>query len=243
MNDIVYGRNAVLELLASSPEKIEKIYMQFNTGHHKLKEILITSKRSRIPTGKARLEKLSEIAGTTKHQGVCALISTIRYYQLDEILQTPRNTSPLIVVLSGLNDPHNVGAIIRTAEAVAADAVILIDGKGTPINAAVHKASAGAASHMRLCKVRSLVACLKMFREKGFQVIAADMHAEKNYTDIDFRLPSVLLMGSEGRGLTPHSREQCDCLVRIPMAGCVESLNVSVSAGVLLYEAMRQRLL
>lgn len=243
MNDIVYGRNAVLELLASNPEKIEKIYMQFNTGHHKLKEILITSKRSRIPTGKARLEKLSEIAGTSKHQGVCALISTIRYYQLDEILQNPRNTSPLIVVLPGLNDPHNVGAIIRTAEAVAADAVILVDGKGTPVNAAVHKASAGAASHMRLCKVRSLVTCLKMFREKGFQVIAADMHAEKNYTDIDFRLPSVLLMGREGGGLTPHSREQCDCLVRIPMAGCVESLNVSVSAGVLLYEAMRQRLL
>jgi 23S rRNA (guanosine2251-2'-O)-methyltransferase len=243
MNDIVYGRNAVLELLASNPEKIEKIYMQFNTGHHKLKEILITAKRSKIPTGKARLEKLGEIAGTTKHQGVCALISTIRYYQLDEIFQNPRNTSPLIVILPGLNDPHNVGAIIRTAEAVAADAVILIDGKGTPINAAVHKASAGAASHIRLCKVRSLVACLKMLREKGFQVIAADMHAEKNFTDIDFRLPSVLLMGSEGRGLTPHSREQCDCLVRIPMAGCVESLNVSVSAGVLLYEAMRQRLL
>ncbi|WP_294344274.1 23S rRNA (guanosine(2251)-2'-O)-methyltransferase RlmB [Prosthecochloris sp.] len=243
MNDIVYGRNAVLELLASNPEKIEKIYMQFNTGHHKLKEILITAKRSKIPTGKARLEKLGEIAGTTKHQGVCALISTIRYYQLDEIFQNPRNTSPLIVILPGLNDPHNVGAIIRTAEAVAADAVILIDGKGTPINAAVHKASAGAASHIRLCKVRSLVACLKMLREKGYQVIAADMHAEKNYTDIDFRLPSVLLMGSEGRGLTPHSREQCDCLVRIPMAGCVESLNVSVSAGVLLYEAMRQRLL
>ncbi len=243
MSDIVYGRNAVLELLTSDPEKIEKIYMQFNTGHHKLKEILITAKRSRISVGKARLEKLSEIAGTTKHQGVCVLISTIRYYQLEEILQTPRNTNPLIVILPGLNDPHNVGAIIRTAEAVAADAVILVEGKGTPVNAAVHKASAGAASHIRLCKVRSLDACLKTLREKGFQVIAADMHAEKNYTETDLTVPSVLLMGSEGGGLSPNSREQCDSLVRIPMAGCVESLNVSVSAGVLLYEAMRQRLL
>ncbi len=243
MNDIVYGRNAVLELLASDPEKVEKIYMQFNTAHHKLREILITAKRSRIPVGKARLEKLGEIAGTTKHQGVCALISTIRYYQLEEVLQTPRNTNPLIVILPGLNDPHNVGAVIRTAEAVAADAVILVEGKGTPVNAAVHKASAGAASHIRLCKVRNLAACLKTLREKGFQVIAADMQAEKNYTDVDFRLPSVLLMGSEGEGLDARSREQCDSLVRIPMAGCVESLNVSVSAGVLLYEAMRQRLL
>ena len=242
MNDIVYGRNAILELLASDPEKIEKIYMQFNTGHHKLKEILITAKRSRIPVGKARLEKLGEIAGTTKHQGVCALISTIRYYQLEEILQTPRNTSPLIVILPGLNDPHNVGAIIRTAEAVAADAVILVEGKGTPVNAAVHKSSAGATSHIRLCKVRSLPACLEALREKGFQVIAADMHAEKNYTDVDLKLSSVLLMGSEGEGLGSQSRKLCDVLVRIPMAGCVESLNVSVSAGVLLYEAMRQRL-
>ena len=242
MDNVVYGRNAVLELISSDPEKIEKVYMQFNTGHHKLKEILITAKRSRIPVGKARLEKLGEIAETTKHQGVCALISTIRYYQLEEILKTPRNTNPLIVILPGLNDPHNVGAIIRTAEAVAADAVILVEGKGTPVNAAVHKASAGAVSHIRLCKVRSLTACLRTLRERGFQVIAADMHAEKNYTDVDFRLPSVLAMGSEGKGLGPQSREQCDSLVRIPIAGCVESLNVSVSAGVLLYEAMRQRL-
>ncbi|MCG8343916.1 MAG: 23S rRNA (guanosine(2251)-2'-O)-methyltransferase RlmB [Chlorobiales bacterium] len=242
MEDIVYGRNAVLELLASDPEKIEKIYTQFNTGHHKLKEVLITARRSKVPVGKARLEKLGEIAGTTKHQGVCALISTIRYYGLEEILDTPRNTNPLIVILPGLNDPHNVGAIIRTAEAVAADAVILVEGKGSPVNATVHKASAGAASHIRLCKVRSLAACLKTLREKGFQVVAADMQAEKNYTDIDLRQPSVLLMGSEGEGLGARSREQCDSLVRIPMAGCVESLNVSVSAGVLLYEAMRQRL-
>ncbi len=242
MDKVVYGRNAVLELLASDPEKIEKIYMQFNTGHNKLKEILITAKRSRIPVGKARLEKLGEMAGTTKHQGVCALISSVRYYRLEDILQKPRNTNPLIVILPGLNDPHNVGAIIRTAEAVAADAVVLTGSKGAPVSAAVHKASAGAVSHIRLCKVRNLAACLRMLREKSFQVVAADMHAEKNYTDIDFRLPSALVMGSEGKGIEPQSREQCDFLVRIPMAGCVESLNVSVSAGVLLYEAMRQRL-
>ncbi|MCW8796413.1 MAG: 23S rRNA (guanosine(2251)-2'-O)-methyltransferase RlmB [Chlorobium sp.] len=243
MDNVVYGRNSVLELLGSDPEKIEKIYMQFNTGHFKLKEILITARRSKIPLGKARLEKLSEIAGTTKHQGVCALISSVRYYQLEEILQHPRNTSPLLVVLPGLNDPHNVGAIIRTAEAVAADGVILVEGKGSPVNAAVHKASAGAVSHSRLCKVKSLQACLKMLREEGFQIIAADMHAEKNYTEVDFRIPSAFIMGTEEKGLDALNLHEKDTLVRIPMAGCVESLNVSVSAGVLLYEAMRQRLL
>ncbi|NTU91227.1 MAG: RNA methyltransferase, partial [Chlorobiaceae bacterium] len=153
---IVYGRNAVIELLQQKPGSVEKIYLQFNTSHPKLKEILITARRLKIPTGKARMEKLTELAGTAKNQGVCALITSVTYYSLDEVLANPRNTAPLLVILDGLEDPHNVGAIIRTAEAVAADAVIMIEGKGAPVNATVHKASAGALSHMRVCKVKSL---------------------------------------------------------------------------------------
>ena len=242
MDNVVYGRNAVLELLSSSPEKVEKVYFQFNTSHPRLKELLITVKRLKIPVGKARLEKLGEIAGTTKHQGVCALVSAISYYRLDEILDAPRNSRPLLVMLPGLNDPHNIGAILRTAEAVAVDGVVLVEGKGSPVNAAVHKASAGALSHIRVSKVRSLVGTLRYLKEKGFQVVAADMGAEANYIDVDFTLPTVLVMGSEGRGLPPDALDECGMRVRIPIAGCVESLNVSVSAGVLLYEAMRQRL-
>jgi 23S rRNA (guanosine2251-2'-O)-methyltransferase len=239
---VVYGRNAVAELLQTKPESIEKIYLQFNTSHNKLKEIVITARRLKIPCGKARQEKLAQIAGTPKHQGVCALISTMRFYALEEILTSPRNTFPLLVFLQGLQDPHNIGAIIRTAEAVAADAVVLVEGKGSPVNAAVHKSSAGALTHMRVCKVKSLVKSLELLRDQGFQIIAADMDAEVNYTELDWRKPTVLVLGAEGSGLGPEARKQCDFLVRIPMAGCVESLNVSVSAGVLLYEAMRQRL-
>lgn len=242
MNDTVYGRNAVLELINTQPERIEKIYFQFNTSHNKLKEILITARRLKIPVGKARLEKLAEIAGTPKHQGVCALCSSITYYTVDEILERPRNSSPLIVVLPGLNDPHNVGAIIRTAEAAGADAVMLLEGRGTPVNATVNKASAGALSHMRLCKLKSLKNGLSLLRERGFQVVAADMEAERNYTAVDFTRPTVLLMGEEGKGLGTSVLEEQDVLARLPMAGCVESLNVSVTAGVMLYEAMRQRL-
>lgn len=239
---VVYGRNAVIELLQSKPDSIEKIYLQFNTDHPKLKEIVITARRLRIPSGKARNEKLALVSGTTKHQGVCALISTITTYSLEEILEAPRNSSPLIVVLNGLEDPHNVGAIVRTAEAVAADAVVLIEGKGAPVNAAVHKASAGAMSHMRICKVKSFVKCLDLLHERGFQIAAADMDAEKNHTDLDWTAPTALVLGAEGSGIGPEARKRCDSVVRIPMAGCVESLNVSVAAGVLLYEAMRQRL-
>ncbi|MEI8032069.1 MAG: 23S rRNA (guanosine(2251)-2'-O)-methyltransferase RlmB [Chlorobiaceae bacterium] len=240
--NIVYGRNAVLELLQEKPESIEKIYFQFNTAHPKLKEIIISARRQKLVTGKARLEKLSLIAGTTKHQGVCALISTVTYYSLEEVLATPRNTFPLLVILQGLDDPHNVGAIIRTAEAVAADAVVMIEGKGSPVNAVVHKASAGALSHMRICKVKSLVRTLEFLKEQKIQVIAADMDAELNYTDADFKKATAILLGMEGSGIAPEAMKFCEHVVRIPMAGCVESLNVSVSAGVLLYEAMRQRL-
>lgn len=239
---VVYGRNAVIELLQQKPGSVEKIYLQFNTSHPKLKEILITARRLKIPTGKARMEKLTLLAGTAKNQGVCALITNVTYYSLDEVLEAPRNTAPLLVLLNGLEDPHNVGAIIRTAEAVAADAVILIEGKGAPVNATVHKASAGALSHMRVCKVKSLVRCLDLLHERGFQVAAADMEAEKNHTDIDWTRPTALVMGAEGTGIGPEARKRCDAVVRIPMAGCVESLNVSVATGVLLYEAMRQRL-
>ncbi|RXK89114.1 23S rRNA (guanosine(2251)-2'-O)-methyltransferase RlmB [Chlorobaculum sp. 24CR] len=239
---VVYGRNAVIELLQSKPESVEKIYLQFNTNHPKLKEIIITARRLRIPCGKARMEKLSLIAGTAKNQGVCALLTSVTFYTLDEVLAAPRNSSLLLVVLQGLEDPHNVGAIIRTAEAVAADAVIMIDGKGAPISASVHKASAGALSHMRVCKVKSVVKTLDLLRERGFSVVAADMEAEHNHTDFDWTRPTVLVMGAEGSGLGSETRKRCDQIVRIPMAGCVESLNVSVAAGVMLYEAMRQRL-
>lgn len=242
MDTIVYGRNAVLELLSASPEKVEKVYFQFNTSHPKLKEILIRAKRLRIPVGKARLEKLGEIAGTTKHQGVCALVTSKTYSPLEEVLDAPRNSNPLLVILPGLNDPHNIGAIIRTAEAVAADAVVIVEGKGSPLNAAVHKASAGALSHIRVSKVRNLARTLAYLKEKGFQVVAAEMQAEVNYTAVDFTRPTALVMGSEGKGLPPDALRECGTFVRIPIAGCVESLNVSVSAGVLLYEAMRQRL-
>jgi 23S rRNA (guanosine2251-2'-O)-methyltransferase len=241
-DQVVYGRNAVTELLQSSPDRIEKIYLQFNTSHSKLKEIVITARRLRIPCGKARLEKLSLIAGTTKHQGVCALISSVRFYGLDEVLQAPRNSAPLLVILQGLEDPHNVGAIIRTAEAAGVDAVVLVEGKGVPVNAAVHKASAGALAHMRVCKVKSLVKCLDLLRDRGFTVVAADMLAERNHTDIDWKVATAVVLGAEGKGIGPEVKKRCDSLVRIPMAGCVESLNVSVAAGVLLYEAMRQRL-
>lgn len=240
--NVVYGRNAVLELLQNKPDTIEKIYFQFNTSHPKLKEILITARRQKVVTGKARLEKLNQIAGTAKHQGICALISTVTFYSIDDILDHPRNSAPLLVILQGLEDPHNIGAIIRTAEAAAADAVVLIEGRGAPVNAAVHKASAGALSHMRICKVKSLVRIMEYLHERGFRVYAADMDAELNYTDADLKGPTALVLGAEGSGLSLEAMKFCGSSVRIPIAGCIESLNVSVTAGILLYEAMRQRL-
>lgn len=242
MSDVVYGRHSVLELLKTRPDEVEKIYFQFNTDHPRLKEILITAKRQQISVGKVRNERLIELSGTPKHQGVCALVAQVKFYELDEILQHPRNTKPMFVILDALEDPQNIGAIIRTAEAVAADAVILPKDMGAPINATVNKTSAGALSHMPMCRVTNITRTIEILKEKGVRVFGTDMEGVKNYIDIDFTGPCAIVIGSEGKGIRQLVKKNCDELVRIPIAGCVESLNASVSAAVVLYEAFRQRL-
>jgi len=242
MSSVVYGRNAVLELIKKRPEEVEKIYFQFNTEQSKLKEILILAKRNKISIGKARNKRLIEVSGTEKHQGVCAIITKTKYYELDQILERPRNKKQLIVILDGLEDPHNVGAIIRTAEAAAADAIILPHDIGCPINATVGKTSAGAIAHIRLCKVANLSQTIDRLKEYGFWVYGLDMNGEKNYYEIDFNDHCAIVVGSEAKGIRQLVRKHCDDLVRLPIAGNVESLNASVSAAIPLYEAMRQRL-
>ncbi|ACF14770.1 RNA methyltransferase, TrmH family, group 3 [Chloroherpeton thalassium ATCC 35110] len=242
MSSVVYGRNAVLELIRTRPEEVEKIYFQFNTEQSKLKEILVTAKRHNISIGKARNNRLVELSGTDKHQGVCALVGKVKYFELDEILARPRNSKQLIVILDGLEDPHNVGAIIRTAEAAAVDAVIIPHDSGCPINATVAKTSAGALSHIRLCKVVNLSQTIERLKKHGFWVYGLDMDGEKNYYEIDFNDHCAIVVGSEGKGIRQLVRKNCDALIRLPIAGNVESLNASVSAAIPLYEAMRQRL-
>ena len=242
MSQSIYGRNAVLELLRTKPDDVEKIYFQFNTDHYKLKEILITAKRHKISIGKARNQKLIELAKTDKHQGVCALVSPTRYYELDDIITQKRGKHRLFVLLDGLEDPHNVGAIIRTAEACGADAVVVVRNQGAPINAAVSKASAGALATMKICKVANLSQTIDTLKKHNIWVYGLDMHGDKSFYDVDFNDDVAIVIGSEGKGLRDLVRKRCDDILSIPILGNVESLNASVSAAVALYEIVHQRL-
>ncbi len=242
MSQPIYGRNAVLELVRTKPEEIEKIYFQFNTDHFKLKEILITAKRHKIAIGKARNTKLAELAKTDKHQGVCALVSPTRYYELDEILNNKRSNHYLFILLDGLEDPHNVGAIVRTAEAAGADGVVVVRNQGAPINAVVSKASAGAVSRMKICKVANLSQTIETLKKHNIWVYGLDMQGQRSCFDIDFKEDVAIVVGSEGKGLRDLVSKRCDDIINIPIVGKVESLNASVSAGVVLYEIVRQRM-
>jgi len=242
MSQPVYGRNAVLELLRSKPEEVEKIYFQFNTDNNKLKEIMITAKRHKISIGKARNHKLIELAKTDKHQGVCALVSPTRYYDLDDLLEKKRGKRHLFVLLDGLEDPHNVGAIIRTAEAAGSDAVVVVRNQGAPINAVVSKSSAGTVSKMKICKVANLSQTIDTLKKHNIWVYGLDMHGQKPYYDVDFTDDVAIVIGSEGKGLRDLVSKHCDDILNIPIVGKVESLNASVSAAVVLYEIIRQRL-
>ncbi len=241
MSQIVYGRNAVLELMKSRPDDVAKVYFQFNTDDKKLTDILITAKRNQIAIGKASNQKLAEIANTPKHQGVVALTSDIKFRDLDEILGAPDSKPFFFVVLDSIEDPQNMGAIIRTAECAGATAVLIPKDGSAPINSTVHKTSAGAVSHATLCRVGNLAETLRRLKENNIWVVGTDSDGRKNYTEFDYTMNVAVVIGSEGKGMRRLVKETCDEVVRLPMFGKTESLNASVSAGVMLYEVVRQR--
>ncbi|MBC8043268.1 MAG: 23S rRNA (guanosine(2251)-2'-O)-methyltransferase RlmB [Rhizobacter sp.] len=241
MSEIVYGRNAVMELMKTRPDEIEKVYFQFNTSDKKITELLLTAKRNGLSIGKANGQRLSEIAQSANHQGVCAIVGQLKYFDLEDLLEAPRGEKFFFLILDSLEDPQNVGAIIRTAEAAGVDAVIIPKDNFAPINATVHKTSAGALSHIRLCRVVNLAQTFEALKKKNIWIISTDTDAGKSYTNFDYTMNCAIVIGSEGSGVRRLLKERCDELVQIPILGKSESLNASVAAGVMLYEVVRQR--
>ncbi|MCS6988376.1 MAG: 23S rRNA (guanosine(2251)-2'-O)-methyltransferase RlmB [Chloroherpetonaceae bacterium] len=239
--EIVYGRNAVAELLNSNPDRISKIYFQFNTNEKRILELFIKAKQHRISIGKASNQKLGDLAKTNKHQGVVAITSDVKMAELDDLLQDNSLKPFFFVLLDGIEDPHNLGAIIRTAECAGATAILLPKDKSAPINSTVHKTSAGAVSHARLCRIGNVAQTIDRLKKQGVWVVGADAKAKKTYAEFDFTTHCCLVIGSEGKGMRDLVKKSCDELVSIPMFGKTASLNASVSAGVLLYEVVRQR--
>jgi len=239
--EIVYGRNAVAELLKANPDRIAKIYFQFNTAEKRILELFIKAKQHQISIGKASNQKLGDLAKTNKHQGVVALISDVQMVELDDLLQNESLKSFFFILPDNLEDPHNLGAIIRTAECAGVTAILLPKENAIPINSTVHKTSAGAVSHARLCRVGNVAQTIERLKKQGIWVVGTDAKAKKNYTEFDFTVNTCIVIGSEGKGIRDLVKKSCDELISIPLLGKTSSLNASVSAAIVMYEVVRQR--
>lgn len=243
MRDLVYGRNPVREALRSE-RRVKRLWLSATLSPPVAEEFLALAAAVNVPTERLRPEDLGRIAQTSKHQGVVAEVEPFAYAEIDDILQRARQREepPLLLVLDGVEDPHNLGAIIRSAEAAGAHGVVIPRDRAVAVTPVVEKAAAGAASYLPIALVTNIARTMEELKTQGIWLFGATGDAQQDYTRADLTGPTGLVLGSEGKGLRRLTREKCDFLIRIPMHGKVSSLNVSVAAGVLLFEARRQRL-
>ncbi|HXO08468.1 MAG TPA: 23S rRNA (guanosine(2251)-2'-O)-methyltransferase RlmB [Solirubrobacteraceae bacterium] len=228
---IVYGRNPVREAIRG-PRTVTRVWATANARREPW-----LAQLSRITSG-ASADELERICGSAEHQGVCAEVSPFRYAAQDELLALPE---PMIVALDQVQDPHNLGAIARSAECAGASGLVVPERRSAEVTPAVCKASAGAVEHLPIAKVRNLADFLTSAKRAGVWCYGADQSGAADYATVDFSGPLVLVLGSEGRGLRPRVAGACDVLVSIPVRGMIESLNVSAAAAVLIFAAARDR--
>jgi 23S rRNA (guanosine2251-2'-O)-methyltransferase len=230
--------HAVYEALASRRLPIERIHVAREAHSTKVKDILDLARERGVPIRKEERFVLDRLAEGAVHQGIIAVSSALSYADFDDLFKTD---NPLVVVLDGVEDPHNLGAVMRTAEACGASGIVVTERHSAPLSAAVVKASAGAAVYVPIVRVKNLVTAIDKMKERGLWVAGVDAAGTQDWTGFDYKRPVALVLGGEHRGLRRLVREHCDVVVRLPMFGKIASLNVSVAAGVLLYEVVRQR--
>nr|WP_314771029.1 23S rRNA (guanosine(2251)-2'-O)-methyltransferase RlmB [uncultured Peptostreptococcus sp.] len=238
---IIEGRNPIIEALKNN-RPIEKIMVNKASKEGSIKKILAMAKEKKVIIQEVDRHKLDEMSESHAHQGVIAITSDYRYYDLDEILDIPKEKGedPFFIILDGITDPHNLGSIIRTADAVGAHAVIIPKRRSVQITPIVAKASAGAVEYLPVCKVTNIVNTIKTLKENGLWIAAVDMDGQTFYQQ-NLGGPLGLVVGSEGEGISRLVKQNCDFTVSMPMSGNVTSLNASVAGGILLYEVYRQR--
>jgi len=237
-SDILFGRGPVGELLRSE-QPVECLYLQKGQPAGTLGKLVFLAREKGIPIKQVDARKLDELSGRENHQGVAALVGAAHYCEIEDIFERAGEAPPLIVLADKIEDPRNLGAIIRTAEAVGAHGLIIPKRRSAGLSGIVSKASAGASSHLAVARVPGLPGAIDQLKERGVWVYGADV-AGQPYDKTDFSGPAALVLGGEGSGLSRLVREKCDHLVSLPMRGKITSLNVSVAAGVLLYEMVRQ---
>jgi 23S rRNA (guanosine2251-2'-O)-methyltransferase len=239
--NIIIGRKPVLEALNSN-EEIEQVYLLFGQQGNIINAIRVAAKKRGIKCNQIPLERFRTYAPSQNAQGVIALKQDFKFSSLDEILSESKKTSlPLILILDEIQDPHNVGAILRSAECSGVNGIILTKHNSATITSTVTKTSAGATEHLKICQVNNLSQTLDELKEKGFWIVGSSLENAKNYTEVDYKIPIALIVGNEEKGIRKLTASKCDFLVKIPMTGKIQSLNVSVATGILLFEILRQR--
>ncbi|KOR26365.1 23S rRNA (guanosine(2251)-2'-O)-methyltransferase RlmB [Clostridium sp. L74] len=241
--DIIEGRNAVIEALKSD-KTIEKIMIAKGDLEGSVKVIISLAKEKGIVINEVDRKKLDSISQTKSHQGVIAFTTPYQYCAVEDIIRyaKAKGEDPFIVILDEIEDPHNFGSILRTAEVCGAHGVIIPKRRNVGVTPTVYKTSAGAAEHMKISKVTNINNVIDKFKEKGIWIYGADMCGNDYCFDANLSGPIALVIGSEGRGISKLTKSKCDVLVKIPMLGKITSLNASVAGGILMYEILKQRM-
>jgi len=245
--EVLYGLHPVEEAIRSGARPLDHVIVARDRKDERLERIIALARVAGIRVASDSREQMTRLAKTDAHQGVLAMVRERQFLGIEDFLAKKKAGSQeqvrhkFFLALDGVEDPHNLGALLRTADAVAVDGVLIPERRSAPINATVAKTSAGASEHVRIARVTNLVRSLEQMKKENVWVLGLDERGAPDYMDFDFRTDCVLVLGREGAGLHDLVKKTCDHLLRIPMAGAVSSLNVSVAGAIVMYEAMRQR--
>lgn len=242
-DDQIEGRNSVLELLESGKD-INKIFVTRGEKHGSINKILAIAKERKIIVVEKDKKQMDEMAQEENYQGVIAIVPPYEYVEIEDILTEAKEKQedPFILILDGIEDPHNLGSIIRTAETAGVHGIIIPKRRAASVNSTVNKASSGAVEHVKIARVTNISDAIEELKQVGLWICGTDISAEKYYYNQDLTGPLGIVIGNEGKGISEKVKKNCDFNVKIPMRGKVTSLNAAVSAGIIIYEAVKQRI-
>ena len=243
-DDQVEGRNSVLELLESGKD-INKIFVTKGERHGYINKIVAIAREKKVIIVEKDKRQMDEMAQNVNYQGVIAIVPPFEYCKIEDILDVAkeRNEDPFVLILDGIEDPHNLGSIIRTAETAGVHGIIIPKRRAVGVNSTVNKVSAGAVEHMKIARVTNISDSIDKLKDAGLWICGTDINTEKYHYNQDLTGPLGIVIGNEGSGISDKVKKNCDFLVKIPMKGKVTSLNASVSAGIVIYESVKQRLI
>jgi 23S rRNA (guanosine2251-2'-O)-methyltransferase len=240
--EVLYGLHPVEEAIRAGGRQLDHVSVARERRDERLERLIELCRTAGVRVSLEPRDQLTRLARTDAHQGVLAVVRERRFLGIEDLLaQKAEGEHRFFLALDGVEDPHNLGALLRTADGAGVDGVILPERRSAPVTATVAKTSAGASEHVRIARVTNLVRALEQMKQKHVWVLGLDERGTPDYTEYDFKSDCVLVLGREGAGLHDLVKKTCDHLLRIPMAGQVSSLNVSVAGAVVMYEAMRQR--